>query len=79
MGLPVVTTHHSGIPELVADGRSGYLVAEKDVDGLFDKLKHLAGTPHLWADMGRHGRQIVEDQFDINVLNDKLVEMYRSI
>ena len=41
-GLPVVATHHSGIPEIVADGRSGFLVAEHDVDGLARRLAELA-------------------------------------
>jgi colanic acid/amylovoran biosynthesis glycosyltransferase len=41
-GLPVVSTHHSAIPELVADGHSGFLVEEHDVDGLARRLSELA-------------------------------------
>ena len=40
-GLPVISTHHSGIPELVEDGRSGLLVPERDVPALADALKRL--------------------------------------
>ncbi|MCB0214455.1 MAG: glycosyltransferase, partial [Anaerolineae bacterium] len=36
-GLPVLSTHHSGIPELVQDGQSGFLAAEHDIDGLAEK------------------------------------------
>ncbi len=79
MGLPVVSTRHSGIPELVEDGLSGCLVPERDVDGLYEKLKYLSDNPDQWVEMGRQGRKIVEEQYDINVLNDRLVQMYRSV
>jgi colanic acid/amylovoran biosynthesis glycosyltransferase len=79
MGLPVVSTFHSGIPELVEDGLSGFLVPEKDVNGLFEKLKYLAENPERWAEMGHHGRKIVEAHYDINLLNDKLVEIFHQL
>ena len=34
MELPILTTKHAGIPELVEDGINGYLVDEKDIDAL---------------------------------------------
>lgn len=39
IGLPIISTKHSGIPELVQDGVDGYLVAEKDVDGYVGAMK----------------------------------------
>ena len=45
-GLPVVSTYHAGIPELVIDGKSGFLVPEKDVDGLVDRLGYLLRLAH---------------------------------
>ncbi len=79
MGMPVISTNHSGIPELVENGRSGFLVPEKDVDALFKKLKYVIEHPHMWSDMGRHGRKKVEAEYNINVLNDKLVECFQSL
>ena len=38
MGLPVIKTPHGGIPELIEDGISGFLVAERDADTLAEKL-----------------------------------------
>lgn len=38
MGLPVLSTLHSGIPELIEDGKTGFLVPERDVDALAAKL-----------------------------------------
>jgi colanic acid/amylovoran biosynthesis glycosyltransferase len=64
-GLPVVTTWHSGIPEVVADGRSGYLVSERDSHALAERLRNLIEHPEYWASFGRAGRAAVEAGFDL--------------
>ena len=79
VGLPVVSTRHSGIPELVQDGRSGFLVAERDVGALADRLLHLLEHPEIWSEMGRAGREHVERDHDIERLNDRLVDLYRGL
>ena len=78
VGLPVVSTLHSGIPELVDDGISGYLVPEKDSDALATKLEHLVTHPELWEQMGKAGRAKVEADYDIERLNDDLIRYYRE-
>lgn len=79
LGLPVVSTRHSGIPELVEDGVSGYLVNERDVDALAERLSYLIDHPEKWADMGRAGRARVETYYDIKTLNDRLVKLYSQV
>ena len=79
MGIPVISTYHGGIPELVEDGISGFLVPERDANGLSDKLSYLLAHPELWADMGRAGRSFVEQHFDLSPLNDKLVLRYQEL
>ena len=78
-GMPVVSTWHGGIAELVEDGVSGFLVAERDVDALTDRLAYLADHVETWPALGRAGRTKVERQFDIERLNDRLVELYRQL
>lgn len=78
-GLPVVSTRHSGIPELVQHGVSGLLAPERDVGALAAQLGLVLAHPERWSDMGRAGRQAVEAGFDADRLNDLLVERYRSI
>lgn len=78
IGLPVVSTLHGGIPELVKDSISGFLVPERDVDALAEKLGYLLDHPEIWPEMGRAGRAYVETYYDINKLNDQLVEIYRQ-
>ncbi len=79
LGLPVISTLHSGISELVEDGVSGFLVPERDVDSLADRLAYLIDHPERWPEMGRQGRNIVKKHYDINKLNDKLVEIYQRL
>jgi len=75
-GLPVVSTYHSGIPELIKDGQTGFLVPQKRVDVLADKLQYLVTHPETWPKMGTAGREYVQKNYDIKTLNQKLVQIY---
>ena len=78
-GMPVVSTLHSGIPEVVLDGESGVLVPEGDVDALTERLQYLVEHPELWPEMGRRGRKLVEQKYDIKMLNSRLVRIYEAL
>lgn len=75
-GLPVISTFHSGIPELVKDGESGFLVPERDVGALAEKLEYLVSHPEIWSKMGKTGRRFIEENFDIKKLNNQLAKIY---
>lgn len=79
MGLPVLSTLHNGIPDGVLDGKSGFLVPEKDVDALAERLQYLIDRPEIWAEMGKVGRDYVEQHYDINKLSDRLVKLYQKL
>jgi len=76
MGLPVVSTYHSGIPELVEDGVSGHLVPERSVGALATKLIHLAGRPDTWAALGRNARAKIEADFDAARQTERLERLF---
>ncbi len=78
-GMPVVAFDHCDMPEIIQDGKSGYLVPEKDVNAMTEKLEYMIEHPEIWLEMGKYGRQFVEEQFDIEVLNKRLVEIYRNL
>ncbi len=75
-GLPVVASRVGGIPEAILDGRSGFLVPQREVTALAAKLTYLIRHPQLWDQMGRAGREHVEQHYDLEKLNDRLVEIY---
>ncbi|MFZ2197629.1 MAG: glycosyltransferase, partial [Thermodesulfovibrionales bacterium] len=78
-GIPVLSTRHSGIPEVVVDGKSGYLVPEKDIDALAEGLVALLDSPEKWPLMGSAGRAHVEENYDIDRLNDRLISLYEQL
>lgn len=77
-GLPVVSTRHGGIPELVEDGVSGLLAPERDSDALADRLAFLIGNPEACAEMGRRGRASVVARYDAPVAHARLLAVYSS-
>ena len=79
MGMPVIGTHHGGIPELVEDGVSGFLTPERDAAAIAEKLKYLIDHPEVWPQMGRAGRTRVEQTYNINQLNHELMEIYQQL
>ncbi len=79
VGLPVLSTLHNGIPEGILDGKSGFLVPERDVDALAERLEYLIEHPEIWPEMGKAGRKFVEEHYDINKLNNRLVEIYQKL
>ncbi len=79
MGLPVLSTLHSGIPELVEDGVTGYLVPERDVDALTDRLMDLCDHPEQWAEMGRQARKKIDAEFDTDKINGELDALYSKV
>lgn len=79
MGMPVISTRHSGIPELVEDQVSGFLVNERDLDGLSRAIETILCEPERWNAMGRAGRQRVEREFDHAKLMSELHDHYRRV
>lgn len=78
-GLPVLGTLHTGIPEAVEDGVSGCLVPERNVEALASGLSDLLDAPAAWPALGAAGRARVEREFDIEKLNDLLVERLQKM
>jgi colanic acid/amylovoran biosynthesis glycosyltransferase len=78
-GLPVVSTLHTGIPELVVDGQTGYLVPERDVTALADRLIRLAFDAVKYTAMAERSPRRIEQEHDIDILNQRLIELFRSL
>lgn len=79
IGLPVIGTRHGGIAELVQDSVSGFLVPEKDVQALSERLIFLIEHPQVGKEMGQRGSITVRQSFDIEKLNDLLVKRYVTL
>ncbi len=78
-GLPIIGTTHSGIPEVVVNGKTGFLVAEKDSYALADKLSFLINNPSKRIEMGKAGQKYVKENYEKKRQAEKLLYLYRSI
>ena len=73
---PVVATAVGGIPEVVADGVSGFLVPPSDPAALADALIRLARSPSLRQRLGDAGYEIVAERFSIDAQVRRIEELY---
>jgi glycosyltransferase involved in cell wall biosynthesis len=78
-GLPAVATHHSGIAEVVADGRTGMLVPEGDIAGLADRILALLSRKAQRTELGRAARVHAERHFDLVAQTRKLEDHYDGL
>ena len=77
-GMPVVSTRHGGIPELVHDECNGLLVEEGDVDAFTNAIVRLANDGELRAGLGTAARSHVVEQFSIDRVTPQLLSCYRE-
>ena len=64
-GLPVISTRHAGIPDVVIEGETGFLVDEGDVEGMAHHMLRIAQDPSLAAKLGQAARRRIESQFSL--------------
>ena len=63
-GLPIVATRCGGIVDQVIDGKTGFLVEQRDVDGMAEYMVKLGLEPDLRTKMGQAGRERMVAEFD---------------
>jgi glycosyltransferase involved in cell wall biosynthesis len=79
LGIPTVSTYHSGIPEAVVDGETGLLGAEGDRPAVARHLQRLLTDDALRDWMGERARRHVEANFDLRAQTRRLEELYESV
>lgn len=77
-GLPVISTRHAGIPDVVLDEETGLLVDERDVKGMAERMLRLARDPEFAATLGRAARQRIETHFTMDQSLTKLWNVIAS-
>lgn len=75
-GVPVVASNRCGMPYMVRDGETGYLVDPNDSDDIAWRLKLLLEDDGLRARMGQNARQIAEDRFHPDRVAARTREVY---
>ncbi|MFC5413065.1 glycosyltransferase [Larkinella bovis] len=73
-GIPVIATRHGGIPEVIIDGISGFLVDEHDVEGMAQALISLIENPDMARVMGLAGKENIKLNFSMSTHLNKLYD-----
>jgi glycosyltransferase involved in cell wall biosynthesis len=75
-GKPVIGTLVGGIPELIVDGQTGYLVARSDSSGLAERILSLVNDGQLRISLGLAGKRRCQEKFDLVDNVATLIEHY---
>ncbi|MEZ6017725.1 MAG: glycosyltransferase [Planctomycetota bacterium] len=78
-GIPVVSTTHCDIPGVVADGATGLLAREGDVDDLVATLERALQLGSRWLELTCAARAHVEARFDARAQGEGLAALYREV
>jgi glycosyltransferase involved in cell wall biosynthesis len=73
---PVIGTRVGGIPEVIIDGETGFVVERRDVKALADKIQLLAGDARLRDQMGQTGFRIAKAKFDQRQIVNQVINLY---
>lgn len=76
--LPVVSTRHAGIPDVIIENETGFLVDEGDVDQMAYYINHLLDNPAMGVQMGTKARKVVEERFSLKYSMDGLRRIVES-
>ncbi|WP_313048550.1 colanic acid biosynthesis glycosyltransferase WcaL [Atlantibacter subterraneus] len=80
VGIPVISTLHSGIPELIDSEQSGWLVPENDAQALADRLEHVASLSEAQLEpLRQRARQKVETVFNQQLIHHHLANLLQTL
>jgi len=77
--LPVISTYEGGIPDIVEEGVTGFLVPQKNVDALAEKLEMLIKNPELRKQMGIAARNKFESEFTLNKFEFRFKDILQQV
>lgn len=78
VGLPVVSTKHAGIRDVVLHNKTGYLVEEHDIDGMASYMIDLIERPEEAREIGRRGKERILENYTINQHLGKINELLKK-
>ena len=79
MELPVIVSNVGGVSEGMVDGQTGFLLEEKNIEKIAEKIVYLYSNPEERLKMGKAGRAFVEDKYSILLSTKQLITYYNDI
>jgi colanic acid/amylovoran biosynthesis glycosyltransferase len=78
-GMPVVSTRHCDIPEVMGESLHHLLADERDVDGLYEIMKKLTDKPEAWIEIAGQGRARILLEYDRVKQGQRLAAFYADL
>jgi glycosyltransferase involved in cell wall biosynthesis len=78
-GLPMVITRVGDMPAMVEEGVNGFVMEDKDVKGISDKLMLLCGDDQLRNEMGRNSYGLMLRKFTVDIMAANIEKVYRKV
>jgi glycosyltransferase involved in cell wall biosynthesis len=79
LGVPIISTRVSAIPEVVADGETGWLVPPEDPAAISGALRAALRDPDERCRRGKAGRARLESQFTVDAMVERTLAVYRGV
>jgi glycosyltransferase involved in cell wall biosynthesis len=78
-GLPVVAANRCGMPYMVQEGKTGFLIDPESIDQIAQRLSQLVDSPRLCEQMGQAAHQLAMERFHPHMVAQKTQTVYRQI
>ena len=78
-GVPVIASNRCGMPYMVSEGETGFLIDPESTDQIAGRLQDLVGSQQLCRQMGHAGRQTATERFHPNAVALRTREVYERI
>ncbi|HSU72811.1 MAG TPA: glycosyltransferase family 4 protein [Candidatus Binatia bacterium] len=78
-GVPAIGTNVGGIPDVIEDGKNGFLLQTQDIAELREKMQRILDSPALAKRMGAYGRQKIRKEFSFAAVAQQLIAAYRFV
>jgi glycosyltransferase involved in cell wall biosynthesis len=78
-GIPAIAANRCGMPYMIEEGRTGYLIDPESTEQIADRLTRLVASQSLCEQMGQAGREVALKRFHPRAVAEKTREVYRRI
>ena len=79
LSKPVIATRCGGNSEIIEHGKTGFLINNKSVNDIVDKIYYLMINPKIRISMGRSGRNLIETRFNLKRMTIEYINIYNSL
>ena len=78
-GLPIVTTNVGGIPQLVEEGKNGYMIEPGNIDGFVNAILALVKNDDLVYNMGKRSIEKASGKYSLETHLAKILALYKNV